>query len=122
MICSCVSTILPFASAAEAIELAAFALQTRGFTFKRRQPVDLHQILRPQIPHALEFLIDQRNLFGLGVLLRSQSGNLLVQLLDALLQLIFLPQPRFAPQVEQLALASKRFLVRRDRRPGWRAP
>ena len=31
---------------------------------------------------------------GLGVLLRGEPGNLLLQLLDALLQLIFLPEPR----------------------------
>ena len=48
------------------------------------------------------------DLLGLGVLLRDQPGDLLLQLLDALLQLIFLPEPRRAPQIEQLALAGDR--------------
>ena len=59
-----------------------------------------------EIAHALEFLVDQRHLLGLGVLLRGQAGDLLVQLFDTLLQLVFLSEPGLAPQLEQFALAS----------------
>ena len=110
MICSCVSTILPFASAAEAISWPRSPCKRAASRSSEVSRFSLHQILRPQIAHALEFLIDQRHLLGLGVLLSGQAGNLLIQLFDTLLQLIFLPQPCVAPEVEQLALARQRLL------------
>ena len=64
----------------------------------------------PKVAHAGEFLGDEAELLGFGLLLRDEPGNLLLQLLDALLQLIFLPEPGGAPQVEQLALAIHRVL------------
>ena len=55
------------------------------------------------------------HLLGLGVLLGGEPGDLLLQLLDALLQLILLAEPRRAPQFEQLALAGREPPARRDR-------
>ena len=101
-------------------KLAAFALQTRGFAFERRQPVDLHQVLRPQIPHALEFLIDQGNLLGLGVLLRGEAGDLLVQLFDTLLQLVFLPRAGLCAAARTVCARFQALPLRRDRQPGRR--
>ena len=47
------------------------------------------------------------DLLVFGVLLRREAGDLLLQLLDALLQLILLAEPGLAAQIEQLALAGR---------------
>ena len=91
-------------------ELAVFALQARLLAFKRREPADLNQVSGPQIADALKLLGDNGHFFGLGILLGRQPDNLLLQLLDTLLQLIFLSEARLAAQFEQLALAAKGFL------------
>ena len=108
MICSSVSVILPLASAADGDELAALAFQPRLVAFERGEAIELNQVLLPQIAHAREFLLDQRGFLGLGVLLRGKPRDLLLQLADPLLQLIFLAEPRPAAQIEQLALAAER--------------
>ena len=87
---------------------AAFALDLGLIALERRQPIELDQVLLPKVAHAGELLVDEAELLGLGVLLRDEPGNLLLQLLDALLQLIFLPEPGVAPQFEQLALGVHR--------------
>ena len=86
-------------------ELATLALQPRFLALQRGQTIDLNQVLLPQILYALQFLLDQRDFLVLGVLLRLQAGDLLVELSDTLLQLVLLAEPRLAPQIEQLALA-----------------
>ena len=110
MICSCVSTILPFASAAEAISWPRSPCRRAASRSSEVSRLICTRFFCPQIANALEFLIDQRHLLGLGVLLGRQSGDLLVQLFDALLELIFLTEPCLAPQLEKLALARQRFL------------
>ncbi len=87
-----------------------FALQARLLAFKRREPADLNQVPGPQIADALKLLGDNGHFFGLGILLGRQPDDLLLQLLDTLLQLIFLSEARLAAQFEQLALAAKGFL------------
>ena len=89
-------------------ELAAGALELRFVALERRQPIKLHQILRIKIADAFQFLLDQRDFLVLGVLLRGQADDLLLQLGDALLQLFLLAGAVFPPQVEQLALAGHR--------------
>ena len=102
-----ISTILPFASAAAAIELAALALQARLLAFEGGEPGDRNQVLCPQVAHAFELLIDEPHFLGLGVLLGGEPDDLLLQLLDALGKLILLTGPGLAPQLEQLALAGQ---------------
>ena len=91
-------------------ERAALALQARLLALERGEPVELDEVLRPQIADALELLVDERHFLGLGVLLGGQPGDLLLQLLDALLQLILLAETRGAAQLEQLALARQRLV------------
>ena len=53
-------------------------------------------------------MLDQRDFLVLGVLLRGQPNDLLLQLGDPLLKLFLLAGAVFPPQVEQLALAGHR--------------
>ena len=58
----------------------------------------------------MQLLSDDFHLLGLGCLLGGHARDLLLQLLDPLLQLILLAEPRLAPQFEQLAFAGERLL------------
>ena len=86
-------------------QLSALALKPRRLALERGQAVDLDQILLEQFAHAGQFALDQRDLLGLGGLLRGEAADLFLQLGDALAQLRFLPEPGGAAQIEQLALA-----------------
>src|SRR6202035_3719851 len=88
----------------------ALALDLGLVALQRREPIELDQVSLPKVAHARELLGDEAELLGLGLLLREEPGDLLLQLLDALLQLIFLPEPGGAPQFEQLALGIQRIL------------
>ncbi len=55
--------------------------------------------------NADQFLFHQRDFLVLGLLLRGQAGDLLVQLRDALAQLRLLSGPPGGAHLEQLALA-----------------
>ena len=89
-------------------DLAALALKARFIALQRCQPVELHQIFLPQIAHALQFLLGQRDPLVLGRLLRGKAGHLLLQLGNALLQLLLLAKTVLVAQFKKLALARER--------------
>ena len=91
-------------------ELAALALKPRLLAFEVGKPVHLDEVLFPKLADAVELLVDEPHFLGFGVLLGDKSGDLLLQLLDALRKLILLADPGGMPQLEQLALACHRFL------------
>ena len=94
-------------------QLPAFALEPRAVALERGEPGDLHEIVFPELAHAFELLADQRDLPRLGVLLRGEAADLVLQLRDALFQLRFLAEPRGAAKLEQLALVGQRNARRR---------
>ena len=50
-------------------ELGALAFKPRGVALERGQPRDLHEVVFPELAHAVELLADQADLAGLGLLL-----------------------------------------------------
>ncbi len=85
--------------------LRPLAGQPRGFALERDQPVDLHQVLAPELAHALELAPDQVDLLGLRLLQSEVALDLLAKLGGALLELRFLAETHTAPRLEQLAFA-----------------
>ena len=85
--------------------LGALAGQPRRLALQRDQPVDLHQVLAPELAHALELAPDQVDLLGFGLLQREVPLDLLAKLGGALLELRFLADTHAAPRLEQLAFA-----------------
>ena len=85
--------------------MRAFAGEPRRIALQRRQPADLHQMLIVQAANADQFLVHQRDFLVLGLLLRQQAGDLLVQLRDALAQLRLLPGPAGGANLEQFGFA-----------------
>src|SRR5829696_6272079 len=89
-------------------ELAALALEARGVALKRRHALDLHEVLAPEIPDALELLADQ---LGFALLRRDLAGealDLLLELRDALPELRLLAGPCALAELEEVALAGHR--------------
>jgi hypothetical protein len=86
-------------------ELADLPLRLRFITLEPGETAELDEILRIKIAYALQFLFDQADLFVLGILLRSEPCDLLLQLRDPFLQLLFLAETALVAQIEQLALA-----------------
>src|SRR5829696_9150057 len=89
-------------------ELAALALEARGVALERRHALDLHEVLAPEIPDALELLADQ---LGFALLRRDLAGealDLLLELRDALPELRLLAGPGALAELEQIALAGHR--------------
>ena len=62
-------------------------------------------LMPPKIADALLLAIDQLGFLFLGLTLRLEAANLLVELLDPLAELRLLAGARGAAQLEQLALA-----------------
>ena len=96
---------MPLASAADATSWPRSPCSLRLLALERGEPVERNQVLLQQVAHAGELLVDESELLILGVLLRGEPGDLLLQLLDALRELILLAEPRGATQFKQLALA-----------------
>ena len=89
-------------------QLAAFALEPRGFAFERGQPGQLDQVFGIEFVHACELAMDEVNLFGLRGLLCGEPLDFLPELGDLLAQLIPLSVARRTTQSEQLHLARHR--------------
>ena len=63
------------------------AVETGLVALQRGQARNLHQVLVVEIADAGELLLDQRDLLVLGLGLRGEAGDFLVQLGDTLGQL-----------------------------------
>ena len=103
-------------------QLSALAVEPRRLALERGEAGDLDQVLAPEVAHALELLLDQLDLLGLGVLLRGQAGDLLLELDDPLAELLLLAVRALRRRLEQFALAVERVGRRRDRSAGRQAP
>lgn len=59
-------------------DLTTLALKARFVALQRGQSVKLHQVFLPQIAHAPQFLLSQRDSLVLGRLLRRKARDLLL--------------------------------------------
>jgi len=57
-------------------DLTTLALKARFVALQRGQSIKLHQVFLPQIAHAPQFLLSQRDSLVLGRLLRRKAGDL----------------------------------------------
>ena len=105
MICSSVSVILPLACARAAMNCARSPLSRAASRSSVVRRVNLHQMLIVQRPDPDQFLFHQRDFLVLGLLLRLEAGDFLVQLRDPLAQLRLLPDPPGGANLEQFGLA-----------------
>ncbi len=85
--------------------LPAFAVQPRGVAFQLRQARNLDQPLLVELAHAHQLLLDQRDFLLLGLFLRGETLDFLVELGDALAQLRLLAGAAVDPDLEQLGFA-----------------
>ena len=85
--------------------LGALPRQPCRLALKRDQPINLHQILGPELTDTLELAPDQVDLLRLGLLQREVTLDFLAKLSRALLELRFLADTHITPGLEQLALA-----------------
>ncbi len=84
---------------------AALAGQPGGVALQHRQAGELHQALLVQRANPDQFLFDQRDFLVLGLFLGGQTGDLFVELRDALAQLRLLSGAAGGAHLEQFALA-----------------
>ena len=103
-------------------ERAALAAQPRIVAFERRQATDRHQVLLPQVAHALELPLDQLDLVLLGGDLLVDRPLLLLELADALLQLGLLAGAGVAAELEQSLLPGHDARRQSDRTTGRAVP
>ena len=86
-------------------QLRGFTLQPHRRALELGQFCERDQLLLPQIVDALLFALDQLGFLFLGLALRLQAANFLIELLDPLAKLRLLADAGAAPQFEQFALA-----------------
>src|SRR6185369_9567512 len=85
--------------------LRALARQPGEVALQHRQARDLDQALLVEQAHADQFLLDQRDFLFLGLFLRRQPRDFLVELRHPLAQLRFLPGAAEHAHLEQLGFA-----------------
>jgi len=85
--------------------LRALAGEPCPIALQRREPAQLHEVLVVEIADAGQLLLDQIDFLVLCLFLRGETGDLLVQLRDALVQLRLLAGAAVDADVEQLGFA-----------------
>src|SRR6266702_1999224 len=90
--------------------LRTLAVEARAVALERGQARDMDQVLVIEIAHTDELLLHQRALLVLGFLLRRQTLDLLVELLDALAELRLLARAAVDADVEQLGFGGDQHL------------
>jgi hypothetical protein len=88
-----------------AMYCARFARQPGEIALQHRQARELDQALLVELADADQFLLDQRDFLFLGLFLRRQPCDFLVELQHPLAQLRFLPGAAEYANLEQLGLA-----------------
>ena len=105
MICSSVSVILPLRLRPRGDVLRALARQPGEIALQHRQARDLDQALLVELADADQLLLDQRDFLFLGLFLRGEAGDFLVELRHPLAQLRFLPGASEHANLEQFGFA-----------------
>src|SRR5207244_683377 len=90
--------------------LRALAVEAGTVALERGQARDLHQVLVVEIADTDELLLYQRDFLVLGSLLRGETLDLLVELLDALAKLRLLAGAAVDADVEQLGFGVEQVL------------
>ena len=105
-ILSSVSAMRPRACADRGDQRAALALEPGAVALERRHAAERHQVLLPQVAHALQLLLDPVDLLGLGGLLLDIALDLLARAgRSARWSWAFWPSRAAAADLEQLLLA-----------------
>ena len=105
MICSSVSVILPLACARAAMYCARSPDRRASVALQRGQARDLDQALVIELADADQLLFDQRDFLVLGLLLRREARDFLVELRHALAQLRLLSGASEDANLEQFGFA-----------------